>query len=180
MLQESSSFCASMLDCKVFKGQSFVSTGRVDYSPYIKPTARHVPLDQSSAHAPSIHRSWPVNEIARMYSRSLRHCVFEYFRRVKIRRFEQFFMSPAILQQCKSWRRPVRSSKSTKQFVAPVLGFVVPWHPMLRGLGSRLQQLSDEWRATFSELVTKGRLHHLKVQVAFSNAASPLHIRCRT
>ncbi len=91
-LQEVSSHSASMLDCRVFKGLGVVSCGRDDYSPYIKPTARHVPLDQSSAHTQCVHRSWPIGEIARMYSRSSRPAIFEYLRRVKIRRFEQFFI----------------------------------------------------------------------------------------
>ncbi len=137
-LREFSTYSVSMLDTWVFKGRSCHSTEMVDYSPYVKKTARHVPLDKSSAHAPSIRTARPINEIARMFRRSLHRSHSEYFRCAKIRRFEQCLMLRAILQECKAWRRPVQPSKSPRVIPPPPVGRLppAPNHPRDRGLGN--------------------------------------------
>ncbi len=77
-----------MLDTFVFKGEGFeLGGGFLSYRPYIKPTARHVPLSHHSLHSWSVHRSWPVSEIRRMHSLSMTSCQLEVFKVLKISRF---------------------------------------------------------------------------------------------
>ena len=53
-LDECSLVGVSMLDLFVWKGPRFDASGALDFRPYIKPTARHIPLINSSRHLPSI------------------------------------------------------------------------------------------------------------------------------
>jgi hypothetical protein len=89
---ESSSFGVAMLDCFVYKGPRFRISGKFDHAPHIKKSARHVPLDSSSAHPPSVHKSWPISEVRRMAALSMHRFSFEYYRRAKCLRFSRFFM----------------------------------------------------------------------------------------
>ena len=69
--EDSSLVGVQMLDLFVPKGERFREHGRLDWKPFIKPTARHVPLSQSSCHASCIHRSRPVAEMSKMHALSL-------------------------------------------------------------------------------------------------------------
>lgn len=67
-VDEASLESVPMLDIQVFKTQN----GRLLYRPFVKETARHIPLHSSSDHPTSVHHSWPVAEVARMWRRSVR------------------------------------------------------------------------------------------------------------
>ena len=54
-VDEISTSGVNMLDLHLYKGHRFGHSGHLDYKPYIKATARHIPLSQHSSHSPSIH-----------------------------------------------------------------------------------------------------------------------------
>jgi hypothetical protein len=170
-----SQFSAKMLDCMIYKGPSFERSGFLDFCPYIKKTARHIPLCSRSNHPPAVHRSWPVSEIRRMKLLSLHRSVFEHFKFAKIARFTRFFMDPVTLRKCELWRGPI--GKSTKsptrdKGAGRVCRLIVPWHPALGGLGIKLRVLFEEWQPAI-RMGSDGILC-LNGQVAFSLSGRPL------
>ncbi len=100
------SFGTPMLDAKIYKGPGFSKNGILYFAPFIKPTARHIPLCDSSSHPPSVHRGWPISEMARLRKRSLYSSSFALYQRLKTNRFARFFMHPGTLRKCREWRRP--------------------------------------------------------------------------
>ena len=101
---------------------------------------------------------------------------FEDYRKAKCRRFSRFFMEPAILQACKSWRRPLQPVER-KPKEAEIVRLIVRWHPSISGLGAALAKQCNAWRPILEQL--GGRIAKLKVQVGFELAARPLHLACR-
>ena len=177
VLEDTSTYRIHMLDLSCFtRGRGSKCTGNLDFAPFIKPTARHVPLHTSSAHAPSVHAGWPCGEVCRMRRLSYHGFTFEFFRKLKVRRFAQFCLSPSVLRLCKSWRPPLGGLKVSAGPVVRTLRVVLPWHPALIGLCTRLNLLLQE-RGDLAEGEAVPFLPH--AQVAFSRAAVPLHILCR-
>ena len=84
-----------MLDLIVMRSGSGLS-----HKPYIKPSARHIPLSPDSSHHPAIHSAWPIAEINRMRARSVKLSDFHHFRYIKVQRFGECFISPAVLEKC--------------------------------------------------------------------------------
>ena len=58
-----------MLDVSIFKGPRFVRFGLLDYRLYVKPSSIWKPLNPSSSHAKSVHRSWPLGQVSRLRRR---------------------------------------------------------------------------------------------------------------
>ncbi len=80
-----------MLDLLVLKHEA--SSGvQMAWKPFVKPTARHVPLRVMSAQSMSCHRSWPRAEIQRMFSRSCFEHHFQEAKSAKLTRFGWFFL----------------------------------------------------------------------------------------
>ena len=129
-VERTSSFSISMLDVRLYKGLKFAYDGRLDFCPYIKPSARHVPLSCFSAHAPSVHRGWPMGEIRRMHKLSGLRSVFEMYRNIKINRFRRFMLKPAVIQSCVLWRPPTLKNPRRSQGHL-CLRAIVDWHPAL-------------------------------------------------
>jgi hypothetical protein len=70
---------SQMLDLFVFKHLCGDGVHRLRCSPFVKPSARHIPLTPASCHAPSCHRAWPIAEVSRMHSRSFNYRHFRAF-----------------------------------------------------------------------------------------------------
>lgn len=145
----------NMLDMTLYKLRS--ETGvRLAWRPFVKPSALHVPLSSTSMLANSIHKSWPVAEISRMYRRSLSKEHFEAARARMIAGFRGFFLSGAI-RRCEQWQAPCRSSIATEpaRGAAPpskIVRLILPFSPRLRGLPTKLLRLHEQWNITFEQL----------------------------
>ena len=70
-------------------------------------------MHHSSVHAPSVHKSWPLAEIARMSRRSVYKHDFEIFRQIKISRFRSHFRSEDFISKCLSWAPPLKAFAKT-------------------------------------------------------------------
>ncbi len=178
VLEDTSTYSMHMLDLLFYKGPRFKCSQHLDFAPYIKPTARHVPLHTSSAHAPAIHEGWPVGEVSRMRRHSYHGFTFEFHRRLKVRRFARFFLSPKVIRTCKVWRPPLGGYTRSAGPVGRILRVVLPWHPALKGLCTRLNLLLQEWGDLREDWEATSFLP--RAQVAYSMAARPLHILCRS
>ncbi len=170
-----------MLDVFLFKGEDFVSTSLLSHRPYIKPTARHIPLSHTSVHNWSVHRSWPVSEIARMHELSMSKLHFEHFRNLKVARFREFYMLDSIVQQCLAWTKP--KVRVTRTPPAVLLRIVIPFHPGLRHFGHSLRCVVQEWAPLMARVWqykgdhTNGKF--MDIQVSFSSAGPALAVACR-
>ena len=47
------------------------------WRPYAKPTGQRIPLQPQSAHSPTVHRSWPLAELARIANNSVKEREFK-------------------------------------------------------------------------------------------------------
>ena len=120
-----------MLDITVF-----IDGDRFGWKPFVKPTARHIPLSHHSHHAPFVHKSWPVGGIRRMYKNSLHHSDSVEFKARKIARFDQFFMTDQCLQACYDWAPIPQIANSRVSSVhngaTQVLRIVLPYCPSIK------------------------------------------------
>ena len=158
-----------------------MATGCLDWRPFVKPTARHIPLTSSSSHAPAVHLSWPLAEIHRMFRLSLHHDDFEHFRKCKLDRYRQFHLDDKVVSACASWMpripstiacqsAPVCNSNTNDTYILRV---VLPFHPALTGgLRGALCNISETWNILLSGLLSRS----VRVGVAFRNHGMPLQI----
>ena len=170
-----------MLDVFLYKGGDFASASLLSHHPYIKPSAKHIPLSHTSIHNWSVHRSWPVSEIARMHELSLSKLHFEHFRSLKVARFRKFLMLESIVQQCLAWAKPkVREARTPP---AVLLRIVNPFHPGLRHLGHSLRDVVQEWAPELARVWRFKGDHSngkfMDIQVSFSSAGLALAVVCR-
>jgi hypothetical protein len=170
-----------MLDVFLFKGDDFSSTGLLRYRPFIKPTARHIPLSHTSIHSWSVHRSWPISEVARMFELSMTKEHFELFRNRKVARFREFNMLGSIVERCMSWTKP--EARTARISPVVLLRVVVPFHPGLRHFGHDLRQVVRDWSPLMARVwqykgdCTDGRF--MDIQVSYSYSGPALAAVCR-
>ena len=170
-----------MLDIFIFKKSSIVSTRRLSYSPFVKPTSRHIPLGQSSAHAPFVHRSWPIGEMRRLHSLSQDAETFELFKSMKLSRFASFDISQGILEKCRAWNPPIGlGAKDTSKCNPSQLNLriIIPYHRALACvLPKYLASISKRFAAMLQSFWPAAR--NLQLQIAWRNDSKPLHVRLR-
>jgi len=142
-----------MLDIFVYKPQQY--HGRLEWSPYIKPSSRHIPLNSTSNHQSGIHKSWPLQEISRMHKLSCRDHQFEQFRGIKIARFQLHLLDRSVIQACKSWRSRCCVSGVRGNDGLRVLRIIVPYHPYLqRAFQRKIDGVIDKWKDIISQKFT--------------------------
>jgi hypothetical protein len=178
-----SDYGVAMLDAFIYKGPTFKGgpvheLRTLDFAPFVKKTARHVPLSPLSAHPRSIHESWPVSEIRRVRRLSMHLHSFHFYRKLKVQRFKLFFLNPDVVHRCEVWKRRLVYNTAVKPTSeGAVLRFVVKWHPSLAGLNSVIAKFFDEWRGSLGPPGSK--MANLTVQVAYGLAGKPLYLLCR-
>ncbi len=111
--------------------------------PYVKPTARHLPLHHDSLHHPSVHISWPQAEMLRLYKPSSLCYDFERARDLKVARWAHDFTHDRMLQQ-RSERQPSHK-KVTQAAQHRTVRLIMPYHPGLKGLCVALKVIFDSW-----------------------------------
>ncbi len=163
-----------MLDMYVFKWFH-----RLAWKPYVKASARHIPLSATSCHSPSCHRSWPVGKIRRMHSRSCIPRHFQSARQAKLDRFRHFFMDPSVWSMAANWAPPIAGI--TQWFPSPkldprkVIRVIFPFSRKWAGLSKKIRDLESSWLGLFRNAGL-----NLSVQVSFSNGGVPLWARLRS
>lgn len=162
----------SMLDLWISKRECSDGVVRLRWSPFIKDTARHVPLTSSSCHSWHCHRSWPRAEISRMHRLSWCRSVFETSKRWKIDRFSHFFLRRSVLQDCENWcpKIPLNFGFAPKISVdRRVLRIVLPYSSRWDGLRAELRKTYQAWCGSLSLLG-----YAVEVQVSFCRSSRPL------
>jgi hypothetical protein len=138
------------LDLTVFKTAPERESSLLSWRPYIKPTARHVPLSTESLHPPSVHRSWPKAEMLRMTRRSATSAMAVSWRSHKLQRFQHFMLSPSVLQDCRTWRArsgaEVAKHWCSKPSLSTKVRLVLPFRAELSSLPAELRHLAKLWR----------------------------------
>ena len=88
-VEEVSMYQVAFLDLCVFRNVDG-HLHRIGWKPFVKESACHLPLHQSSCHAPAIHRSWLRAEVSRMHLWSQHMTSFHHFKELKLQRWEYF------------------------------------------------------------------------------------------
>ena len=173
-----------MLDLIVMRSGSGLS-----HKPYIKPSARHIPLSPDSSHHPAIHSAWPIAEINRMRARSVKLSDFHHFRYIKVQRFGECFISPAVLEKCMRFTPKINmlnvvscSDASQSNMVGaissancsdPVRHLYTPihWnHTHGPSLSKEIHKISDLWQQHLRE-----KYHlNIAVKISWKNPGPPL------
>jgi len=76
------------------------------------PTGQKVLLTQTSMHNPSVHASWPIAEMKRIYDRSSIFSNFVKARNTLLKQFEFTFMDPRIVDLARQWSPHHSSNKN--------------------------------------------------------------------
>ena len=123
---------------------------QIGYQPYVKETARHVPLHPSSCHGTlAIHNSWPSAEIRRLWKRSSTVGAFNRARANKMAWWKKFMLDHRLLNKLSRWVPPLLlgmklpSAKKTQDEEQPIR-LVLPFSPGWRTLQSRLASLASQ------------------------------------
>jgi hypothetical protein len=149
---------------------------KIVWRPYVKPSAKHLPLHHDSLHAPATHISWPMAEMRRLSKLSFFSHDFENARDLKLARWSQFFLHDSVVSQCRVW-------SSAQAVVKPVslpngvrkVRLILPYHPLLSSLRAPLSELCSVWSA-------RARLLHnfcVDISLSWRSAGMPLHVRLR-
>ena len=166
-----------MLECRFFdfwiQKKTPNGPGFLSFEPYIKPSARHVPLSSWSYHPEAVHRSWPVAEMVRMTRRSSTGNAGIRWREIKLLKFRRFFLKRCILSACAGWRarsgsvcakQHLMQGRATEQ--PKIVRLILPFRRELRGLPSELRNLTKSW---IDSLVIDTALRPV-IQVSWSRA----------
>ena len=119
-----------------------MQTGILKFRPFVKPSAQKIPLNQCSCHNLHIHESWPIANISRLYDRSSTWRDFCVARSLVIADYEKFFMDSVVVTRLKRWLPYESKPKQKNREVAWV---VLPYHPLLTRLNSRLNAVRRNW-----------------------------------
>jgi hypothetical protein len=177
----------SMLDIWFYKGSSFEATGRLSYTAYTKPSARHVPLSYRSAHPWSVHACWPISEMRRLHELNSSSSGSLVSRARHLEKYRNHFMHRQVLASAAGWQ-PAKINRNLGVEDVVIFRLVVRWHPQLRGLGHSLNTLLEQWRHVVSRVWGPARARvwspcesppRLQVQVAYTSACAPLYIVLR-
>jgi hypothetical protein len=140
---------ANFLDFSVRKPKA--GSGVVSFQPYVKSTARHIPLGSDSYHSWSTHRSWPLAECQRMFRRSSSQAIGRAWQESKVNHFRRFMLDPEVVLKCSRWR-PTPKSEIGQKFLldrarecAKTIWLILPFRKELRKLQSSLSRLTLEW-----------------------------------
>ena len=179
-VDEVSPTTVTMLDLRVHKllpEQVDTQNCSLGFSPFIKPSARHIPLGPSSAHPAACMRAWPRAELLRMRSRSSCVEAARAAQERKIRRFELFFLDRFIPRDI-SAEAPCRSPcamaftrliSSSREHDPRTIRLVLPWSGRLCGFSRAWCAFNKRWGPILAQVGL-----HINVQVAWSRASRAL------
>jgi len=167
-----------MLDTWIYRPETY--DGSLAWKPYIKPTARHVPLGSDSNHHMGIHRSWPITELQRMHKLSCDPRTSRGYRQEKLARFKHHFMPPSIIQLCESWdpHAGTLQPSGCRQDMVRTIRVIVPFHPVL---ASGLQQELTTVHRHFDSTLRRAHFGEgFTPRVAFAAGGRQLNVVAKT
>lgn len=184
-VDEVSRCCVSMLDIMIYKPTNVNVMRKLEWRPFIKPSAKHVPLSNSSMHPEFVHRTWPVTEVIRMFHLSIHRYDFLHFpdllhfrdflhlRDLKIARFQQYHLAQRVIDLCKSWAPlpdieiAVLNNATARDPGRQIVRLVLPYHSRFGKLAKTcLAEINLKVNSLLQNLWPQGRLGF---QVAWSN-----------
>ena len=144
------------------------------WRPYRKPTAVGVPLHHSSAHPPTVHKSWPISEVSRVYKLSSTAEQFLLAKKELLSRWRAFYMRPEILASADAWKpsRAIRRDGATNKVIRLVLDF----HPAV--FFSCIQAVVDRNVALFRNEIDSSYVWP-EFQIAWKGSLKPLWLVLR-
>ena len=130
---------AVMLDLQISVVQDRVK-GRwfFDIGPYFKPTSLQVPLSCSSFHNPSVHVSWPFNQLRRLASLCSNETRFQEAKNVFVKRFidaKEPFCLVSALQKFNPWPINKDGKVIRHRNASQNKWLVLPYHPVWQKSG---------------------------------------------
>ena len=150
--------------------------GYLEFSPYVKPTARHLPLSSDSCHTRSVHASWPVSECRRMFKRASCADLAKAWVAAKISRWRHHLLDERIVSRCERLvtcmpslvaKRAVLEFEGHEGLVETSrVRLVLPYRPEFISLPSRLRAFLADKNCHF--LQTLGR--QFDVQICWCRA----------
>jgi len=172
--EDASTIGVQMLDLFIYKGDRFAKMNRLDYKPFVKPTARHIPLSSSSKHAPRVHKSWPVAEVARMHRLAMHKHDFIDFKLAKIARFELFSLDPAVIRSCHDWVPKIPSaiaSQCVKSWSVPrAVRIIFPFdETTYDGFSCIVRSVNRVWKMLLPNI-----LGNVELRIGARNSGTPL------
>ena len=116
-----------------------------------------------------------------MHALSLHTDEFEYFKELKIARFEQFGLDHEVINKCRNWMPRIQSTiaaqffRSSSSNSVHLIRIVVPYTSfMSAGIYAVVKEIENTWN-----LLLKNILGEIRVQLAFCNAGAPLYVALR-
>lgn len=150
----------AMLDLLAYKQKH-----RIVRRPFVKPTARHVPLHPSSTHPRGVHGGWQGSEIRSMYEQSMAMQHYEHFRKLTLDSFRFFFTPEPCFKRSLKRPPPFRATAPTAKAEQTVIRMVTKYRPYLAtGLQLTLDTLlRHALVSSCYELRIEAAAGHLKV-----------------
>ena len=144
---------ATFLDFEIYKSPPN-GEGVIKFKPYVKKTARHLPLSSSSYHPANILRAWPLAEMSRMSRRSSDREAARVWQKAKIWKLQHHFFDSRVVALCKEWQ-PAVPSVVARGFLANIhtaprellVRLVLPLRREWSGIASKLKALSKQYQA---------------------------------
>jgi hypothetical protein len=150
--------------------------GLLKFRPYIKETARHVPLSSDSYHPWAVHKGWPVAEMLRMDRRASERETGRIYQELKLQRFSRYMLDPTVLQACHEWRRKCKSLVAgavlckASQCNSRICRIVLPFRKELSLLPSLLRAIAKR----MAPYVVGETGLDILIQVSWARAGKPL------
>ena len=170
-----------MLDIEIYKSQRGANW-ILRHKPYVKPTARHIPLGSDSYHPRSVHQSWPRAEMLRLHKRASLPQQSLLFRLAKITRFAYFGLDEQALDKCLDWSPGIKgicipAHLQTGSLVAKQreMYIAIPYHEAFFGVQTAINKVVDKWR---QHLIESTGISY-SVKIAWSRASDPLQFKLR-
>ena len=161
-LENASATVTTFLDFTVFK-EACGGCTRLRFRPYVKPTARHLPLSPFSVHPRSVHGSWPVAEAARLLKRCSHRADGEEWIRMKVAQWHHRLLDVEVLRRCRAVATACAGSEVAANFLGASgrsegrfedkrhLRLVLPYHPNLVGLQRAIMEFISARNAHFKK-----------------------------
>ena len=167
------------LDMVVFKSDG----GTLQHCPFVKESARHIPLASDSYHPWSVHRSWPVSEVRRMFRRSSDARTGLAWSQSKVNNFKHYLLEESVLAACRLEQARTSSTVAERflQTVRPdtvpcgrLVRLILPYRAELRSLSRSVSELLGDW----NRLLTNAVGMTVRVQICWSKAGVALAQLC--
>ena len=144
---------SQMLDLWLSKGPRWELSGCLDISMFSKPSVQGVPLSWKSWHHPNVHTSWPLSRILHYYRCTCSRVGFREAVKTlytKLCRHDPGHPSLVLLKTVLSTGKPCGDGKASRKQQNQVLKcsrLVIPFHPGIVRMGSRLAAVHNEFIA---------------------------------